>query len=240
VGFTPWNNGFFPSHKTAWIRQTPDAPNAPQATRSTRYKIAGMASRTKQAPRKVTPQPPKRSPLLLIVVLALIAAAGTFFFLHKSEPAPETATAPVAAPQTEAPEQRVLPRNHIYDESTDPRVDVAAALKQAKAEHKRVLIDFGGDWCGDCQVLDLYLHQSPNEALLQANFVVVHVFIDRKMDDNRDIAVKYEVPLKKGVPALAVLDAQGKLLHAQTAGEFENMRNMESSSVTDFLNRWKA
>ncbi len=145
----------------------------------------------------------------------------------------------MAAPQAEAPAPRVLPRNHIYSETSDPKADIAAGLKRAKAEHKRVLLDFGGDWCGDCQVLDVYFHQAPNAALL-ANFVVVHVFINHDMTNNLDVAAKYNVPIKKGVPALAVLDPQGKVLFSQTTGQFENMRNMESSSVTEFLNRWKA
>jgi hypothetical protein len=42
------------------------------------------------------------------------------------------------------------------------------------------------------------------------------------------------------VPALAILDAHGKLLYSQKAGEFEAMRHMESSAVTQFLLRWKA
>jgi hypothetical protein len=45
--------------------------------------------------------------------------------------------------------------------------------------------------------------------------------------------------LAKGVPALAVLDADGKLLYSQKAGEFEAMRGMQSSAVTGFLNEWK-
>jgi hypothetical protein len=54
------------------------------------------------------------------------------------------------------------------------------------------------------------------------------------------VAQKYNVPIKKGVPALAVLDAKGKLLYSQENKEFENMRNMNSGSVTEFLNKWKA
>lgn len=183
---------------------------------------------------------------MAVVLLAFLAAAITFYLLHRrSEVAPDDTPAtapvpaPVAAPQAEAPVQRVLPKNHIYDEVVDPKADIAAALKKAKAEHKRVILDFGGDWCGDCQVLDVYFHQAPNSAMLDENFVLVHVFIGR-MDKNLDVPEKYNVPLKKGVPALAVLDANGKLLYSQTTGEFENMRNMDASSVTDFLNRWKA
>ncbi len=111
--------------------------------------------------------------------------------------------------------------------------------KQASLEHKRVILDFGGDWCGDCQVLDIYFHQSPNVELLDKNFLLVHVDIGN-FDKNLDITEKYDIPLKKGVPALAVLDADGKLLYSQQAAEFGDMRYMYANSVTDFLNRWKA
>ena len=36
---------------------------------------------------------------------------------------------------------------------SDPAKDIAAALTAAATEHKRVLIDFGADWCPDCRVL---------------------------------------------------------------------------------------
>jgi thiol:disulfide interchange protein len=142
-------------------------------------------------------------------------------------------SAPVAVPYT---------KRHIYSETADPDKEIARALKQAKQEHKRVLIDFGGDWCGDCQVLDIYFHQSPNEGLLAKNFVVAHVFVNSHIDDPRviEIGKKYGVPLSKGVPALSVLDANGKIIHAPQTGEFENMRHMGADSVTEFLDRWKA
>lgn len=128
---------------------------------------------------------------------------------------------------------------HLYSATADAKADIAAALKQARVEHKRVILDFGGDWCGDCQVLDIYMHQSPNDDLLAKHFIVVHIDIGR-FDKNTDVARKYDIPLNKGVPALAVLDAKGKLLYSQKTGEFEDMRNLSSKSLTDFLNRWKA
>jgi thiol:disulfide interchange protein len=126
----------------------------------------------------------------------------------------------------------------IYSATADAHADIAQAIKTATQEHKRILLDFGGNWCGDCQVLDIYFHQQPNAELLEKNFVVVHVDIGR-MDKNVDVAEKYEVPLKRGVPALAVLSSHGKLLYSQKGGEFEDMRHMDSSSVTTFLNKWK-
>ena len=128
---------------------------------------------------------------------------------------------------------------HLYSAQADPNSDIAAALNQARLEHKRIILDFGGDWCGDCQVLDIYLHQPPNLQLLDKNFLLVHVDIGH-FDKNLDITEKYNIPLKKGVPALAVLDANGKLLYSQQAAEFGDMRYMYATSVTDFLNQWKA
>jgi len=126
----------------------------------------------------------------------------------------------------------------IYPDPAAAKADLAAALKTAAASHKRVLLDFGGNWCGDCQVLDLYFHDAANRPILEANFVLVHINIGH-VDENLDIAKRYEVPLDKGVPALAVLTEKGGLLYSQRLGQFEAMRRMESSSVTNFLVQWK-
>jgi thiol:disulfide interchange protein len=126
----------------------------------------------------------------------------------------------------------------IYPDPAQAKADLAAALKLAASAHKRIILDFGGDWCGDCQVLDRYFHDPANRPILEANFVLVHVNIGH-MDANLEIARKYGVPLEKGVPALAVLDERGKLLYSQKSGEFEAMRRMESSEVTKFLVQWK-
>jgi thiol:disulfide interchange protein len=126
----------------------------------------------------------------------------------------------------------------IYPAAPQASADIAAALKQAAATHKRVILDFGGNWCADCHVLDFYFHDAANLPLLEANFILVHINIGR-IDANVDIAERYKIPLKRGVPAIAVLSSRGSLLYSQKTGEFEDMRHMQSSAVTDFLTRWK-
>lgn len=126
----------------------------------------------------------------------------------------------------------------IYPDPSQARADLAAALRTAAATHRRILLDFGGNWCPDCQVLDIYFHDATNKPILDANYVLVHINIGR-MDTNLDLAEKYGVPIDKGVPALAVLSEHGQLLYSQKNGEFEAMRRMESWAVTDFLTRWK-
>jgi thiol:disulfide interchange protein len=126
----------------------------------------------------------------------------------------------------------------IYPDPGKAKTDLAAALQTAAANHRRIIVDFGGNWCTDCHVLDGYFHDTANKPLLEADFLLVHINIGR-LDQNLDLAKRYEIPLKKGVPALAVLDSDGKLLYSQRTGEFEAMRHMQSSAVTDFLAEWK-
>ncbi len=126
----------------------------------------------------------------------------------------------------------------IYSDTADAKAEIHAALAQAAREHKRVLLDFGGNWCGDCQVLNIYFHDPGNASLLQHNFVLVDVSVG-EYDRNLDLAQQYGIPLNKGVPALVVLDAQGRVLYAQRNGEFEKMSTLDSSAVTAFLQKWK-
>ena len=76
-------------------------------------------------------------------------------------------------------------------------------------------------------------------AVLKDRYVVVHVNVGEKgISDNFDVAERYGVPLKKGVPALAVLDGDGKVVFAHRNGEFESMRKMDPQAVNDFLVKW--
>ena len=40
-----------------------------------------------------------------------------------------------------------------YDEHANATAAVLAARLQARREHKLLLIDLGGNWCGDCRIL---------------------------------------------------------------------------------------
>jgi len=127
---------------------------------------------------------------------------------------------------------------HIYNETADAKKDIAGALALAQSTNRNVLLDFGANWCPDCQMLEVYLHQDPNSELLLKNYILVHVDMGR-MDKNLDVAYTFNVPIKKGIPALAVVQPSGRVVFSQTAGEFSNMRSMQSSSVTEFLKMWR-
>ncbi len=168
------------------------------------------------------------------VVLALLVLALIVIFAvqhrHKPEPLP-TAPAPIVEEPPATPQ-------HIYNEDADAKQVIAGALALAQATNKNVLLDFGANWCGDCQVLDIYMHQPVNSALIAKYYVPVHVDVGR-MDKNLGVAYTFNVPINKGIPALAVVQPTGRVVYSQTKGEFNNMRAMQSSALTEFLTKWK-
>jgi len=56
---------------------------------------------------------------------------------------------------------------------------------------------------------------------------------------NLDLAKQYDVPVERGVPAIAVLDGNGKLLFSQKRREFEKARSLAPEDILDFLEKWK-
>jgi thiol:disulfide interchange protein len=129
-------------------------------------------------------------------------------------------------------------KTEIYSESADAHAEIKEALQKAAAEHKRVIVVFGANWCYDCHVLDTAFHRSDLAPILSANYEVVHVDIG-KGEKNQDLMRKYEVPMKRGIPGLAVLDGDGKLVYSQKNGEFENARALAPEDFLSFLNKWK-
>jgi len=127
---------------------------------------------------------------------------------------------------------------NLYNPQADASREIKEALEHAAREHKNVILVFGGNWCYDCHVLDLAFHHPEIEPKLKAHYVVVHVDIG-EYNKNLDLAERYQVPLKKGVPALAVLAPDGKLLYSQQAGEFEAARSLAPEDVIAFLKKWQ-
>ena len=144
----------------------------------------------------------------------------------------------VAAPGAVCFSQAVKKEKEIYNERADARAEIKEALEKATAEHKRVILVFGANWCYDCHVLDAAFHGSDLAPILAANYEVVHVDIG-KGDKNQELMTKYEVPMKRGIPGLAVLDPDGKLVYSQKNGEFENARGLAPKDFLAFLNKWK-
>ncbi len=128
------------------------------------------------------------------------------------------------------------PNPQLYRADANAVQDIRRALAAAGKQHKNVLLDFGGNWCIDCHILENAFHQPRIEPLLNDNYIVVHVDVG-KYDKNLDLAKKYHVDLQKGVPSLAVVDALGKVLYGTS--DFERAHLMSEDDVIQFLDKWR-
>lgn len=114
----------------------------------------------------------------------------------------------------EAPVAKKPPaRPDIYDEKADARAQIDAALAAAKKENRRVLIQWGANWCGWCHLLHDFMDDNKEvRRKLLYEYDLVMVDIGRR-NKNLALAKRYDVEIEgAGVPFLTVLDADGNVL----------------------------
>jgi thioredoxin-related protein len=125
-----------------------------------------------------------------------------------------------------------------FDPKRDPAKDVAAAVAQARQEHKRILLDVGGEWCIWCHRLDDFIEKE--QALhqyLAAHYVVVKVNFS---EENKNQEFLKGFPAIDGYPHYFVLDQDGHLLHSQSTGDFEAGKGYDPAKLEAFLRKWSA
>jgi thioredoxin-related protein len=128
-------------------------------------------------------------------------------------------------------------RPAIYDEKADGEKQITEALVVAKKEHKRVLLQFGANWCGWCHRLHkLFQTNEKIAAKLKEAYVVV--LVDVNKDHNAAINKQYGNPMQHGLPVIVVLDTAGKVLVTQDTGKLEEGDHHAPVKVLAFLNQW--
>src|SRR5215472_8426475 len=78
------------------------------------------------------------------------------------------------------------PLPYPYDEAADADHDVARAKARARREKKLLLVDLGGNWCGDCRILTATMERPELKAFLDKHYVAVLVDVGR-FDKNLQI-----------------------------------------------------
>ena len=112
-----------------------------------------------------------------------------------------------------------------------------AALAKAKADGKRVLLDFGADWCPDCHVLDSYFEDPRAKGILDASYHVVRIDVGF-FDKNLETATKYGNVIGVGIPSVVILDGDGKKLVDTADGELADSRRYTADDIVEFLDSW--
>jgi thiol-disulfide isomerase/thioredoxin len=125
----------------------------------------------------------------------------------------------------------------IYDESADGDKQVADAAIIAKREHKRILLQFGANWCGWCLKLHR-LFESDKAVHDELSTHYVLVLIDVNQDHNKGFAMKHGAD-QHALPFLAVLDSDGKILTTKDTSDLEEGDHHNPQKVLAFLKTWQ-
>jgi len=128
----------------------------------------------------------------------------------------------------------------VYNETADSKLEIATALAEAKKDNKRVLIQWGANWCGWCVKLhDLFKGDKKIARKLLYEYEIVYVDLGR-FKKNIDVAEKYQAYTKiksSGIPFLTVLDGNGKVLANQETGSLEKDKQHDPVKVLEFLDK---
>src|SRR4051812_3892763 len=142
------------------------------------------------------------------IKLSLIPALFAFSAAHgvlAQDGEPQKPALAVQTPATQ-PAKPKLP--DIYDKTASGEKQIAEALIRAKRENKRVLLQFGANWCGWCHRLHNLMESDKEikkELLYEYDVVLIDVDKVDGKPHNADINERYGNPTKHGLPVLVVL-----------------------------------
>jgi thiol-disulfide isomerase/thioredoxin len=166
------------------------------------------------------------------------AAAQIALAVALAAPAVAAPAAPKIGIDSFAQLQTPLP--YPYDEAANADAQVARAKARAKAAGKLLLIDLGGNWCGDCRILTATMDRPELKAFVDRHYETVLVDVGH-MDRNLQIPGQYGIDdhLAGGVPALLVVDPKtDKLLDGGHISALEDARHMTPQALADWLAQW--
>jgi len=170
-------------------------------------------------------------------------AAGAVLALALAGP---VAAAPAKAPKVSIASftQLKTPLPYPYDETADAdaiatSAKVAAANTKAKAAGKLLLIDLGGNWCGDCRILAATMDLPEFKTFVHRHYETVEVDVGR-LDKNLQVPAKYGITDRlEGVPSLLIVDPRtGKLINAGRTANLSDARHMTPQALADYLAQW--
>ena len=124
-----------------------------------------------------------------------------------------------------------------FAERADPHAELDAALARARISGKRVLIDLGGNWCGDCRVFAAILALPAVRKFVDGHFELVAIDVGR-FDRNLDIPARFGIAKLVAAPTILILSPAGELLNGDDLVALQDARSMTPQAVVDWLAHW--
>lgn len=127
----------------------------------------------------------------------------------------------------------------LYNPEANAENDIAAAVKKAKAEHKFVLIQAGGNWCKWCIEFARFAKADPQiDSVITSSYVWYHLNWSKE-NENKVMFSKLSYPQRFGFPSFIILNENGQRIHTQNSEYLEDGKNSyNKNKVQSFLEMW--
>ena len=128
----------------------------------------------------------------------------------------------------------VIPNKEPFEETANADEALEAALSAAKTNGTRVLVKFGGNWCGECQILAGMFALPELDDFIDTHFELVTVDIGR-YDTNMHLTGRLGLKEIKAVPTLVILEADGNIIDAASVYDWSKGKKRHPQQVANHL-----
>jgi thioredoxin-related protein len=127
----------------------------------------------------------------------------------------------------------------LYNPASDAEKDIAVVIKKAKAEHKFVLLEVGGNWCSWCIEFARFTKADPQiDSVVNAAFVVYHLNYSEE-NKNKKMMALYGYPQRFGFPVFIILNEKGERIETENSEYLEDgKKSYNKYKVQSFLEMW--
>ena len=131
----------------------------------------------------------------------------------------------------------------VFDWSANGDEQLKAALAEAKASGRRVVLMLGANWCVWCHRLDVILRRDPElQARWERDYVLVRVDVNWKSftKRNAEILARYRRAPQRGIPVITLLNDKGSVLANPDISRWETTepKDYDVRKLREFFAEW--
>ena len=129
----------------------------------------------------------------------------------------------------------------IYNTRADGEQQLVEVLRQARAEHKRVLLDLGANWCSDSQAMFGLLSTNREiQRFISDNYVFEMIDVNQHglHARNTRLVERFGNPITNGIPVLLIFDENGRLLNVDPSERLRDSDHAHPTLVLAYLRKW--
>ncbi len=124
----------------------------------------------------------------------------------------------------------------LFDRNVNFEAQLENALREAKETGKRIIVEFGGDWCSWSVKMCKVLESAKFKSLLQERFIFLRCYAGH--DGECHYPEHLEFPNFSAIPFFVLLNENGEIIASQSTETFEWFRFYKKYKIYSFLKSW--